>query len=43
MIDKKEFKKYSTTTGFERIVSFISLENNTEDKIIDKYNDNIKI
>lgn len=43
MIDKKEFEKYSTTTGFERIVSFISLENNTEDKVIDSYNDNIKI
>lgn len=43
MIDKKEFEKYCTTTGFERIVSFISLENNTEDKVIDSYNDNIKI
>lgn len=43
MIDKKMFEKYSTTTSFERIVSFLSTENDTEDKVIDKYNDNIRI
>lgn len=43
MVNKNEFLKYSATTSFERVVAFITSDNQSEDDIIKRYNDNIKV
>lgn len=43
MIDLEELKKYSSTTSLERISAFIVSDNDSEDIIINRYNNNIRI